>query len=185
MDEAIGFLALEETSDKGGYIGALLVTDDLGKPEEFRVTYPVKPTALQKQLYGSSLIPHIGVNLCGTPLFGALKKKPQLLILNDKRFLSLSERVDCSVVYLTRHGERLELKGQDSTDDEDEKSDLKTAAGTYQPMSVAYPTTYKSESKENAKSLLGRFSQSIDLLEPFERIRGALDALADTEERFR
>ena len=47
MDEYIAFYSLEVTKDKKGVIGAILVTDDLGMPQEFRVTFPVKPTNLQ------------------------------------------------------------------------------------------------------------------------------------------
>jgi len=73
MTDTIGFYALLSTTDNKGFVGALLITDDLGKPEEFRVTYPVKPTTLQRQLYGDSLIPHIGIELCGKPLYQALR----------------------------------------------------------------------------------------------------------------
>ena len=81
MADMIGFYSLVATSDEKGYLGALLVTDDIGKPEEFRVTHPVKPTLLQRQIYGETLIPHIGVSLCGVPLYEALKNKPSLLLV--------------------------------------------------------------------------------------------------------
>lgn len=67
----IGFLSLIETEAKDGYLGALLVTDARGIPQEFRCTHPVKPTTVQKSLYGDTLLPHIGINLCGIPLIKA------------------------------------------------------------------------------------------------------------------
>jgi hypothetical protein len=64
----LGFLTLQETLNKDGYIGAILITDTGGVPQEFRCTHPVKPTVIQKPLYGDTLEPYIGVNLCGVPL---------------------------------------------------------------------------------------------------------------------
>ena len=68
QNDLIGFLALYETSPRDGYLGAILITDLQGVPQEFRCTHPVKPTALQKPLYGNTLEPYIAVDLCGIPL---------------------------------------------------------------------------------------------------------------------
>jgi len=185
MNRAIGFLALEETNDRKGFIGALLVTDDLGKPEEFRVTYPLKPTPVQKQLYGKSMLPHIGVNLCGIPLYEALKNKPELLVIKDKQILPISEKIDCCVVYLTRRGEKLEIKDDSTQDEAEESPHMKTDPGGHQPVSVIYPPNYGNEMKDRTKAFLGHYYQAIDLLEPFERIKGAIAALAEQDEKFK
>ena len=67
-DQFLGFLALYETSGNEGYLGAILVTNNQGVPQEFRCTHPVKPTNIQKPLYGNTLEPYIGITLCGAPL---------------------------------------------------------------------------------------------------------------------
>jgi len=46
----LAFLSLCETLSRDGYIGAILVTDERGIPQEFRCTYPVKPTMIQRVL---------------------------------------------------------------------------------------------------------------------------------------
>lgn len=61
----LGFLSIEESEEKDRYIGCLLITDLNGVPQEFRCTHPVKPTSMQKPLYGKSLVPYIGIELCG------------------------------------------------------------------------------------------------------------------------
>ncbi len=132
MTNTIGFYALLQTQDGKGYSGALLVTDDLGKPTEFRVTYPVKPTALQKQLYGDSLIPHIGIELCGKPLYQALKNKPLLLMVNDVRFLPISASVASLVAHVERLGETLKIaSGSDANLRTPAK--LQSSSGRFQP----------------------------------------------------
>jgi len=69
----VGYL---EFDNSGSYRGAILVTDDWGKPLEFRCTAPVKPTAVQRTLYGSTLTPHLLVALIVEPLMEALNAEP-------------------------------------------------------------------------------------------------------------
>jgi hypothetical protein len=45
-----------------------MVIDHRGYPLEFRCTTPVKPTPIQKIIYGSLLDQYIGVELCGKRL---------------------------------------------------------------------------------------------------------------------
>src|SRR3990172_10201066 len=82
----LGFLALYETSTQDGYIGAIFITDLQGIPQEFRCTHPVKPTTIQKPLYGDTLEPYIGVKLCGIPLVESIQNQPALIIV-EKEFL--------------------------------------------------------------------------------------------------
>ena len=62
----LAFLGYSEF-DKG-YRGGILVTDEWGKPLEFRCTSPVHPNPVQRTLYGQTLLPHIAVELIGAPL---------------------------------------------------------------------------------------------------------------------
>lgn len=179
-EDKVGFYSLESTSDATGYIGALLITDELGKPEEFRVTYPVKPTLLQRQLYGESLFPHIGVELCGRPLYQALQNKPVILIAADNRFLSLAESISCHVAYINRLGDMMKVVQED-----DELHSVHSPSGRFEPVAVDYPQHYSGKEQQETAALLKRFFAGIDLVEPFERIRVALKALAKQDEKFR
>ncbi|MEZ4619252.1 MAG: hypothetical protein R2867_27585 [Caldilineaceae bacterium] len=67
QEKHIAFYKLIYDSEAKNLLGAILVLDELGKPQEFRVTYPVKPTMIQRQLYGDALVPHVGIELCGKP----------------------------------------------------------------------------------------------------------------------
>src|SRR3990170_6152507 len=86
IKQLLGFLALQETSSHDGYLGAILITDLQGVPQEFRCTHPVKPTTIQKPLYGDTLEPYIGVKLCGIPLVESIQNQPALIIV-EKEFL--------------------------------------------------------------------------------------------------
>jgi len=181
MVETAGFYTLFEMPDKRGYIGALLVTDDIGKPEEFRVTYPVRPTMVQKQLYGRSLLPHVGVELCGKPLFESLTNRPQVLLVQWDYLLGLGDVLQCPVVHVAKSAEQLELvSGANQPKDR-----LEVTPGLYQPVDVSYPRSYSEERRFSTLVLLEQFFVAIDPVEPFERIQGALKILGEQEERFR
>src|SRR5438552_17261166 len=72
----VAFLGYLEFDNSASYRGAILVTDDWGKPLEFRCTPPVKPTAVQRTLYGSTLTSHLLVALIEKPLMYSLKEEP-------------------------------------------------------------------------------------------------------------
>lgn len=185
MSDIVAFYTLEVTQDNKGVLGAILTTDDLGKPEEFRVTYPVKPSALQKQLYGEALYSHVGINLCGTPLYNALRGKPEIFIVSDKRFLPIAQSIDCKVAHLERAGEAFEVGSAGAGGHRTERNLVASDGGRFQPLLFAWPATYDETAMRDTKGLLAKYFQMIDLLEPFDRIKGAVKALSEQDERFR
>ena len=77
--DLLAFFAVRRTLDDIGYVGAVLVTDSQGIPKEFRCTHPIKPSTVQKALFGGNLEPHIDIDLCGKPLMEALTNIAQRL----------------------------------------------------------------------------------------------------------
>jgi len=63
----VAFVTLTEVEDDV-FRGGILVTDSSGKPVEFRCTSPIRPNAVQRTLYGGTLMPHIAVELVGEVL---------------------------------------------------------------------------------------------------------------------
>lgn len=176
----VGFFKLVSTSGRDGFLGALLVTDCISKPLEFRVTLPVKPSAVQRTIYGASLIPHIGVDLCGKPLYEMLETKPSLLLIEDERLLRLSQAIPGHVV-LVRPREDLTQSAQEPSPD----TVLSEPNGRFPPISVSYPSHYDSPTCQEALRLVKTIFSRIDLLEPFQRIENAVRVLAQEDERFR
>lgn len=66
--------------EDGAIRGGVLVTDKDTRPYEFRVTSPIKPTALQKMLYGASLTDHVYGQLIAVPLLTHVKETITLAI---------------------------------------------------------------------------------------------------------
>lgn len=179
-ENSIGFYAMLETQDKKGYIGAVLITDDVGKPLEFRVTYPVKPNVLQRTLYGDSLSRHLGVELCGQPLLKALEHMPSVLVVSDTAFLDIAKDKQCLVAHLERLGESIKIVSSGAPSDK-----VDSPSKRFDPVLVTYPLAYTAQEREESRGTLERFFTAIDLTEPFNRISVALKALAEQDADFR
>ena len=92
----VAFLGYMEFDGAAAYRGAILVTDEWGKPLEFRCTAPVKPNAVQRTLYGQTLMPHILVELIGVPLYEAVQEKPEIIVIQEGLFFDLRHKIECA-----------------------------------------------------------------------------------------
>jgi len=95
----LGFLRILEL-DGGGYVGGMLVTNQLGRPLEFQCTTPVKPNQTQVILYGPTLAPFVYAELIGKTLFARLDVKPQLIVIDQTPLLELRLHVPATVAQL-------------------------------------------------------------------------------------
>ncbi|KPJ75366.1 MAG: hypothetical protein AMS14_03700 [Planctomycetes bacterium DG_20] len=60
--------------------GGALVTDPSTEPLEFRCTSAVRPTALQRILWGARLDGHVAANLIGLPLLRKISQEYGLVL---------------------------------------------------------------------------------------------------------
>jgi hypothetical protein len=95
----LGFLRVLEL-DGGGYLGGILVANQLGRPLEFQCTTPVKPNRTQIILYGPTLAPFVYAELIGKTLFARLDIKPQLILVDQSPLLELRLHVAATVAQL-------------------------------------------------------------------------------------
>ena len=176
----IGFLTLEQTKQKDGYIGAILVTDSRGVPVDFRATHPVKPSAVQKTLYGDALEPYVALELCGKQLLQAVRTKPDLLIVNRPDLLDIHRSAKCPVALLRRAGETFEVQA----DGRPGGSRIDSPSGRFQPLAMDLPPGAAAD-QDRIQQLVEAAFNHADLLEPFERIAKALEVLATQDAAFR
>lgn len=177
----LGFLGFYETQERDGYLGAILVTDIQGVPQEFRCTHPVRPTMIQRPLYGDTLEPYIGVTLCGIPLIESIQNKPSLIIVQKEFLLDVRNTSPCPVIFIRRAGEVIEIKTSD-TKLKRERIDCST--GRFQPI-IYSPHPEFEEDLQPAREILEKIFTYFDPLEPFERMSKAIETLAKQDERFR
>jgi hypothetical protein len=175
----IAFLSIFETEAKDGYLGAILVTDSQGIPQEFRCTHPVKPTNVQKSLYGETLLPHVTTNLCGVPLVKALQTKPSLILIKEDTALGIRGTTPCPVALVRRAGTAIDVRGAGDSATL-QKTRLENKAGRFQPVVIeAAPGE-----SETARSILEKAFGNMDPLEPFERMTSAVQLLTKHDKRF-
>jgi hypothetical protein len=96
----VAFLDLVAFEDGAAFRGGCLVTDATTRPVEFRVTGPIRPTKLQRMLYGDSLHGYISNDLVGLPIIKTLETRPALLLVRDAEFLNLRPLIDIPLLLI-------------------------------------------------------------------------------------
>lgn len=163
--QKIAFLETYDVENNGGVMGAILVTDADTKPQEFRVTAPIKPTSFQKTLYGDVLHEHILVELVSIPLLNAINEQVDLILVKDPFFLGVNSKQGIRVVRLFNEGEEKSRKSS--------KSEELSFGGNGKTL---IETSKKFDSEISViKDELDKLSEGRNLLEPFERLKLACE----------
>ena len=179
----LSFLSIEKTENKNGYLGAILVTDTRGVPVEFRCTYPIKPTLIQKPLYGESFLPFIGSELCGKPLLDSLENKPGCIFVNSEFLLHLRPKISLPLSFVRETGKVIEVSSKEKQSKPLPRERLESPTGKFQPMVINYHPDYKDD-RDKINSLFGAVLKNFSPLEPFIRIKKAVEVLAQQDSRF-
>jgi hypothetical protein len=147
-EKVLAFLDLATFEDGAALRGGCLVTDSLTRPLEFRVSGAIRPTNLQKMLYGDTLHEYICNDLIGVPLLNALESKPDMVLARDAEFLKLRTRLDIPVLWIR---------------------------GTVDGQFVLQSLPGYEKEAEAGRDALPRRLRGRSILEPFMRIHSALE----------
>ena len=177
----VAFVDLLPTKAGTGFIGAALVTDFHGVPVEFRCTHPVKPTDIQKQLYGSTLEKYIGVELCGKPLLKSLENRPKVAFVKSEMLLGVRDANSPPLLFLRRAGEVLRIESPGPSATTEMKVDSRNAS--FQSVVVRVSSDFPDD-LHDAKDFVEDILGNVDPVEPFERIAKAIEALSKQDTRF-
>ena len=172
----LGFLCSARFENSEVTRGGILVTDAETKPLEFRCTGPIRPTNFQKVLYGSVLDSHILVELVGVALLNSLTEKPSALLVRESALVYLQPKMEPTVLLLSKHGEfdapESTTPGASSLPDKL----LTSASGKFEPIILHCYKGYHEHAAHIRADLSSVFAH-YDLLEPFDRIRSALEVV--------
>lgn len=182
-EQTYGFLSLIQTEAKDGYIGAILVIDALGRPLEFRVTYPVKPNLVQRTLYGDTLEPYIAIELCGKPLLKAIERKPQLLVVSAEFLIGLRAGTTNPIVFIQKAGAAIEVSTAGGEQQRRQTTRLEAQDGRFQPVILTTAPEFPDDATQ-ARQLCEPLFSKLDLTEPIERIANAVRVLAAQDKRY-
>lgn len=149
----LAFMDVTVFSD-GSIRGGILTTDVETRPFEFRVTSPIKPTQVQQILYGASLKDYVYGELICTPLVKATKEKLSMVLVKEIFLISMRPLVSVPVIIVR-------------------SSNSQTGDGI-RSVSFSPHQNFRNE-LSFAQTILTPVMQKHDLLEPFERLRHALN----------
>ena len=100
LQESIAFLDVMTFEEGKAFRGGIFVTDINTYPLEFRVTSPIRPTLLQKMLYGSTLESYIYTELVAVPLLRSIKSDPLFVLVVSELFLEARAKVHMPIIYI-------------------------------------------------------------------------------------
>ena len=172
-----GYLVVR-AADDGSYVGALMVTDRHGLPLDFRYTDPVTPTRLQRALYGAALDRYLRSEVILKTLLGALQERPAILLVEDERLLD-EDVPGCPVVF-AGVSRAAALDGVGAVQEEAGGVYLVQAVEAGPPLRLAFGASANGAVTAVAEALV-RLSETMDVLEPAERVRQALELIASGE----
>jgi hypothetical protein len=159
-DLRLVFLDAAVFEDGTAIRGGALITDIETKPYEFRCTSPVRPTSIQRMLYGDTLEEYIYVELIGVPLIKAAKEKPSLVLVRTPLLLRIRPFLSCPVVLIRRDSKSTTVTNGNG------ESELR-------PVVISAHRAFLTEANA-AQAMLAPLMQKRDPLEPFERLQVAL-----------
>jgi len=157
-DLAYGFLTVVDSATHGLF-GGYLVVDALGRPLEFHCTAPVKVSRAQQILYGPTLNGQLEGRQIGGALLAEGKVTPAVVLTDREPMLQVRAQTTLPVALVGR-------------------SDALAASGFTLGDSAVRPHADDTARTTELEARLAPLAAAVDLCEPFERIRAALDEAA-------
>jgi hypothetical protein len=151
----IGFLTVVEHADHG-FFGGYLVLNAAGRPLEFHCTAPVRPNRAQEILFGPTLAEYLEGDLIAATLLGRAKTPPLSVCTDRLAVLSIRPTVNYPVLLCLADG-------------------AETPADLVMLSLGANRAAANLEDRRIVAAKYAAILTGLDLLEPFSRIREALE----------
>ena len=149
----LAYLSCPQDGAKG-YLGALLVTDGRTRPLHFGYVAPVRPTIMQRILYGRTLDVHVKMDVIARKLVqDGISKVPDVLFVDAEDLLAARPIFNVPTARLTRP----------------EAKQSGVTISTYR-----YDAGGRAQDEEAVGRIVTALEQTVDLLDPFKRMEGAL-----------
>jgi hypothetical protein len=169
---AIGFLTVIER-EPHGLFGGYLVLNRAARPLEFHCTAPVKANRAQEILYGPTLRPYLYGEQIGQTLVAKSKLKVPLVLTDVEPALAMRGLVAPSVALVCPNDDE-EEHGEIAYRVDGPHRGARLATFRVGRHRLALPAGRDEEGESLARQLETVLDR-LDLAEPFERIRDAID----------
>ena len=162
----LGFLTVFEQTELG-LLGGYLLLNVAGRPLEFHCTAPVKPSRAQEILYGATLRPFLYGEQIGQTLLTRSKLTPLVVCTDSEPVLAARDFTHVPLVLVES-----EDRGQ-ATEDRRQTAEVRGQFDLARNRVSCVPH-YASDEAAIRQAWPAQ-ADTLDLLEPFARIREALE----------
>jgi len=198
----LGFLTVVDDGQEG-MLGGFLVLNTRGRPVEFHCTTPVKPNRAQVILFGPTLEPYLYGEQIGQTLLAKSTTTPLAVYTDLAAVLAVRDFISLPVAMVLPDESSIEHLASNQTDIDRPNDEVGRLAGDPGHRTVAQPGVgpLRLDSAHHSPEGMHVFSQwnhrlavlrsrsddesvishqvataveAMDLLEPFDRIRGAI-----------
>lgn len=135
------------------FAGALMLTDARTRPLHFGYVSPIKPTAIQRLLYGPTLREHVKIDVIVDKLLQGVPQAPDVVFVDNKELLTARRICTWPIAYLAKR-----QGGEDATN----------------LSALVYETNEGTDDRDVVGSVVSVLESQIDLIEPFGRMMEAL-----------
>jgi hypothetical protein len=167
--DCLGFLTVVENAD-GSLLGGYLLLNASGRPLEFHCTAPVKPNRTQEILYGPTLKPYLYGEQIGQTLLTKSKLTPVVVCTDSEAMLAVREFTHVPVVLVQADKRPAEPHSSARQDARPPGSSSFQLAKSQVVAAVHY-----ADDVQVIRDAWPLQADHLNLLEPFTRIREALD----------
>ena len=170
---SLGYIAID--GSEGSYRGAALVVDFRGIPLCFHYTDPIKPSRLERVLYGNALEVYLREELILESLLNAVEVKPSLWVCREPDLLGPLKALTKGKVLFLSHSIRSPMDAAGNVESGGEPWVYMVQADSVSaPLRVVFPENTKEEEVKQTAVVLVDAAKTMELLEPFGRIQKAL-----------
>jgi hypothetical protein len=179
----IGFLTVVEDS-RHGLFGGYLVLNRAGRPLEFHCTAPVRPNRAQEILYGPTLRPYLYGEQIGRTLLEQGKYAPVVVLTDCEPMLAVGELISMPVALVGNAPPEREPGRERCPGEPNGRTWRVDSAETADPhlrffevgaQKLAVGNNTEPATETTVVQRIGAVAATLDLSEPFQRIRAAID----------
>jgi hypothetical protein len=168
---SIGFYTVV-THEQHGLFGGLLLLNNTGRPIEFHCTAPLKPNRAQEILYGATLESYLYGEAIGRALLAKASADPQFVCVDQGAGLALRECCSTPVALVVPPAEPGASAEPLFRIDAPHTASARTFALGRHRASVHRRFA---DDEAAVTTHVAGLAEHFDLLEPFARIRGAIE----------
>jgi hypothetical protein len=155
---SLGFLTVLQEGNS--YLGGYLVTNQWGRPLEFRLSSAVQPNKVQQVLYAATLVPYLCADLIGKTLVDKAGLPVHCVVTDREPVLDLRLKLEAPVAWL--------LPPEDAR-----ATGAAVLPGPGGRGRLWCHPRFPADAPA-VQDLLGQLDANFDLAEPFARIREAI-----------